>query len=115
MEGKQIRQRALELVRRINELNNRMELVRAHLTKEVWSDGKYDKEKLRQAELTLRIDANPEARDISEQRDMLMRELDDLVRDIRERKELLKKELNELETLESAMFPDYEMEMDTRL
>jgi len=100
MEEKQIRRRMSELELEISDLEYRMEVIKARLTKEVWTDERYakEKEKLKQAELILRLDADLEARDI------------------RERMRMLVKELDELSAEELALWHEMEgMETDTRL
>ncbi|MBE9502474.1 MAG: hypothetical protein KAX23_01805 [Dehalococcoidia bacterium] len=100
MEGKQIRRRMSELELEVSDLEYRMEVIKARLTKEIWTDERYakEKEKLKQAELILRLDADLEARDI------------------RERMRMLVKELDELSAEELALWHEMEgMETDTRL
>lgn len=70
--------RGLEIVREMRELEYQLDVIKARLTKEIWTDERYSKERLRQAELTLRLDADMEARDIRERMKVLMKERDQL-------------------------------------
>jgi hypothetical protein len=59
-----------EIHRRLGDLRDQEEIIRAKYTKNIWSDEDFDKyaynqrEKLRQAELTLRLSEDKEYKDI---------------------------------------------------
>ena len=65
-----LRKRLGEIHRQLGELRDKEEIIRAKYTRSIWSDEDYDKyvynqrEKLRQAELTLKLSEDAEYKDI---------------------------------------------------
>ena len=58
--GTNDRRKISQLNKELTILTHKMELIKARYIKEIWLDEKYNKEKLRQAELTLRLNQDAE-------------------------------------------------------
>lgn len=70
--------RSTEIDFELEELVTKLEVIKAKLTRQIWSDPKIEKERLRMAELTLRLEADPERQAIRERERQLTLEQNEL-------------------------------------
>ena len=84
-----------ETIWEIEELRDKMEVVKARIIKEIWSDPSITKEQLRRAELTLRLADHEEYQTLKRKERELLSERETLLKILARRVEELERELAE--------------------